>query len=154
MDTATVLPHVNAALNTLSTILLIIAFVMIKQDKREAHRKFMLAATAVSAVFLVCYLVYHFTAPIFVFPGQGWERPAYFTLLVSHVILAAAVTPMVFMTLWRAFKAWRATGDLFAPGAFAGHKAIARYTWPVWIYVTVTGVAIYAILYHVYPAPA
>jgi putative membrane protein len=153
MDTATVLPHVNAVLNSISTVLLLIGFVMIKTGRRELHRKVMLAATAVSAVFLVCYLVYHFTAPIFVFPGQGWERPAYFTLLVSHVILAAAMTPMVVVTLWRAWKAWQTTGDLFAPGAFAAHRKIARYTWPVWIYVTVTGVLIYVILYHVYPAP-
>jgi len=153
MDTSAILPHVNAALNTISTILLIIGFVLIKAGRRDQHRKVMLAATAVSAVFLICYLWYHFTAPIFVFPGTGWERPAYFTLLVSHVILAAAVTPMVFVTLWRAFQAWKTTGDLFAPGAFSKHRQIARLTWPVWIYVTVTGVLIYVILYHVYPAP-
>ena len=153
MDTSTVLPHVNAALNAISTVLLIAGFVLIKAGRREQHRKVMLAATAVSAVFLVSYLVYHFTAPIFVFPGTGWERPAYFIMLGSHVILATAVTPMVFVTLWRAFKAWQETGDLFAPGAFTAHRKIARITWPVWIYVTVTGVLIYAILYHVYPAP-
>ena len=143
MDTSTLLPHVNAALNAISTVLLLIGFILIKAGRREQHSKAMLAATAVSAVFLVCYLVYHFTAPIFVFPGTGWERPAYFILLISHVIL----------TLWRAFKAWQSTGDLFAPGAFTSHRKIARLTWPVWIYVTVTGVLIYIILYHVYPAP-
>ena len=153
MDTSTLLPHVNAALNAISTVLLLIGFILIKAGRREQHSKAMLAATAVSAVFLVCYLVYHFTAPIFVFPGTGWERPAYFILLISHVILAIAVTPMVFLTLWRAFKAWQSTGDLFAPGAFTSHRKIARLSWPVWIYVTVTGVLIYIILYHVYPAP-
>lgn len=152
MSTATILPHVNAALNLISTVFLLIGFVMIKSGRREAHRKAMLAASVVSAVFLACYLVYHFTAPIFVFPGTGWERPAYFTLLISHVILAAASTPMIIMTLLRALKAWRETGDLFHP-AFAPHRKLARITWPIWIYVTVTGVAIYAILYHVYPAP-
>lgn len=153
MTTATVLPHVNAALNAISTVLLLMGFFAVKTGRRAAHRKIMLAAAAVSAVFLACYLTYHFTAPIFVFPGQGWERPAYFTLLVSHVSLAAVVTPMVLATLWRALKAWRETGDLFNP-AFAPHRKVARWTWPIWIYVTVTGVAIYAILYHVYPAPA
>ena len=153
MDTSTILPHVNAALNAISTVLLIAGFLLIKAGRREQHRKVMLAATAVSAVFLVCYLVYHFTAPIFVFPGTGWERPAYFFMLGSHVILATAVTPLVFVTLWRAFKAWQETGDLFASGAFTAHRKIARITWPVWIYVTVTGVLIYVILYHVYPAP-
>ena len=153
MDNLSILPHVNAVLNSISTVLLIAGFAMIKMGRRELHRKFMLAATAVSAVFLVCYLVYHFTAPVFEFPGKGWVRPVYFTMLTSHVILATAVTPMVFVTLWRAFKAWRATGDLFAPGAFVTHKAVARITWPIWIYVTVTGVLIYVILYWVYPAP-
>lgn len=153
MTTATVLPHVNAALNAISTVLLLLGFFFIKTGRRDSHRKAMFAAAVVSAVFLACYLVYHFTAPIFVFPGQGWERPAYFTLLISHVGLAACVTPLVLVTLWRALKAWRETGDLFHP-AFGPHRAVARVTWPVWIYVTVTGVAIYAILYHVYPPPA
>jgi uncharacterized membrane protein YozB (DUF420 family) len=154
MDTATVLPHVNAALNAISTVLLIIGFVLIKTGQRAPHRAAMLAATAVSALFLVSYLVYHFTAPIFVFPGTGWTRPAYFALLISHVVLATLATLLVLMTLWRALRAWRETGDLLAPEAFAAHRKIARLTWPVWIYVTVTGVLIYVILYHVYPAPA
>jgi putative membrane protein len=153
MDTATVLPHVNAALNAISTVLLLIGFVLIKQGKRVQHMKVMIAAAAVSAVFLVSYLIYHFTAPIFVFPGQGWERPAYFTLLISHVVLATVSTPLVVLTLWRAYQAWQQTGDVTAPG-FAVHAKVARWTWPIWIYVTVTGVMVYVILYHVYPAPA
>ncbi|MBL8630586.1 MAG: DUF420 domain-containing protein [Rhodospirillaceae bacterium] len=152
MTTADVLPHVNASLNAISTVLLLIGFALIKSGNRDGHRKVMFAAAVVSAIFLACYLIYHFTAPIFVFPGQGWERPAYFTLLISHVLLAAVSTPMIAMTLWRALKAWRETGDLFHP-AFAPHRKIARITWPIWIYVTVTGVLIYVILYHVYPAP-
>jgi len=143
MTVATVLPHVNAVLNTLSTILILIAFVFIRSGNREMHRKFMLAAIIVSAVFLVSYLTYHFYAPIFVFPGTGWTIPAYYTLLISHVILAVVVTPMVGITAWRALH-----------GAFDRHKAIARWTFPIWLYVTVTGVAIYAILYHVYPPSA
>jgi len=143
MTAATILPHVNAVLNTLATILILIAFVFIRSGNREMHRKFMIAAILVSAVFLVSYLVYHFSAPIFVFPGTGWTVPAYYTLLISHVILATVVTPMVIITAWRALH-----------GMFDRHKAIARWTLPIWLYVTVTGVAIYAILYHVYPPSA
>jgi uncharacterized membrane protein YozB (DUF420 family) len=140
MTTATVLPHVNAALNALSTILLIIGFILIRSGRREDHRKVMIAALSVSAVFLVSYLTYHFTAPIFVFPGTGWTVPVYYALLISHVILATLATPMVAMTAYRALK-----------GSFDRHKAIARWTIGVWLYVTVTGVVIYVILYHVYP---
>lgn len=143
MTAATVLPHVNAILNALSTILLLVGFTSIRAGNRDLHRKFMIAAMTVSAVFLACYLAYHFTAPIFVFPGTGWTIPAYYGLLISHVILALAVVPMVAVTAWRALH-----------GAFDRHKAIARWTLPVWLYVTVTGVVIYAILYHVYPAAA
>lgn len=143
MDTATVLPHVNAALNALSTILLIIGFVLIRSGRRDVHRKVMLAALAVSAVFLISYLTYHFTAPTFVFPGTGWTRPVYFALLISHVVLATIVTPMVIVTAYRALK-----------GTFDRHKKIARWTIGAWLYVTVTGVVIYVILYHVYPASA
>jgi putative membrane protein len=143
MTAATVLPHVNAVLNTLSTILLLIGFAFIRSGNREIHRKFMIAAIIVSAVFLASYLTYHFMAPIFVFPGTGWTVPAYYTLLISHVILAVVVTPMVMVTAWRGLK-----------GNFDRHKLIARWTLPIWLYVTVTGVAIYAILYHVYPPPS
>jgi uncharacterized membrane protein YozB (DUF420 family) len=142
MTAATVLPHVNAVLNMLSTILLLIGFAFIKSGNREIHRRFMLAAIIVSAIFLACYLVYHFMAPIFKFPGTGWTVPAYYVLLISHVILAVAVTPMVFVTAWRALH-----------GNFDRHRAIARWTLPIWLYVTVTGVVIYVILYHVYPSP-
>lgn len=143
MTAATILPHVNAVLNTLSTILLLIGFAFIRSGNREIHRKFMIAAIIVSAVFLASYLAYHFTAPIFVFPGTGWTVPAYYTLLITHVILAVIVTPMVGVTAWRALH-----------GRFERHKAIARWTLPIWLYVTVTGVAIYVILYHVYPPAA
>ena len=142
MATAAILPHVNAVLNGLSAIFLVIGFVLIKTGRRAAHRQAMIAAMVVSAVFLVSYLTYHFTAPIFVFPGTGWAVPAYYTLLVTHVCLAAVVSPMVVVTAWRALH-----------GQFDRHKMIARWTWPMWVFVTVSGVAVYAILYHVYPAP-
>ncbi|MGE3334910.1 MAG: DUF420 domain-containing protein [Rhodospirillaceae bacterium] len=143
MSTATVLPHVNAVLNALSTILLIIGFVLIRSGRREQHRKVMLSALVVSGVFLISYLTYHFTAPTFVFPGTGWTRPVYFGMLISHVVLATIVTPMVVVTAYRALK-----------GTFDRHKAIARWTIGAWLYVTVTGVLIYVILYHVYPPSA
>ncbi len=143
MTTATVLPHVNAVLNALSTVLLLIGYTLIRAGKRDAHRKIMISTIAVSAVFLASYLLYHFTAPIFVFPGKGWTVPVYYSMLVSHVILAVVVTPMIAVTAWRALH-----------GNFDRHKAIARWTFPIWLYVTVTGVAIYVILYHVYPPGA
>lgn len=140
MTTATILPHVNAFLNALSTILLLIGFALIRSGRREQHKKVMIAALTVSAVFLVCYLTYHFTAPIFVFPGTGWTVPVYYTLLITHVILAVLATPMVLVTAYRALK-----------GQFERHRAIAPWTFGVWLYVTVTGVIIYIVLYHVYP---
>ncbi len=143
MAAVTVLPHINAALNTLATVLLVAGFIFVRSGNRALHRNCMISAIIVSAVFLALYLVYHFTAPIFVFPGTGWSKPAYYGLLISHVILATVVVPMVAVTAWRALH-----------GNFDRHKAIARWTLPVWLYVTVTGVAIYAILYHVYPAEA
>lgn len=142
MTTAALLPHINAVLNSISTVLLLIGFILIKSGRKEAHRKVMTAAIVVSAVFLVSYLTYHFTAPIFVFPGTGWAVPAYYTLLISHVVMATVVSPMVIVTAWRAYH-----------GQFDRHKAIARWTWPVWMFVTTSGVAVYAVLYHVYPAP-
>ena len=142
MITAALLPHVNAVLNSMSVVLLLIGFILIKLGRKEAHRKFMVAAIVVSGIFLVSYLTYHFTAPVFVFPGTGWAVPAYYTLLVSHVVMAMVVVPMVTVTAWRAYH-----------GRFDRHKAIARWTWPVWMFVTTSGVAVYAILYHVYPAP-
>lgn len=113
----------------------------------------MTAAVATSGAFLVSYLVYHFTAPVFVFPGQGWTRPLYFALLISHVILATAVTPLAAMTVYRAFRGYATDPTLDSSETFASHKKVARWTLPVWLYVTVTGVLVYAILFHVYGSP-
>ena len=140
---AAVLPHVNAVLNTVSTILLIIGFTLIRRGDRAGHRKIMITALWVSGAFLVTYLVYHFTAPVFVYRGPAWSRPIYFALLISHVVLATVATPLVAVTAWRSLH-----------GDFARHKAIARWTFPIWLYVTVTGVVIYAILYHLTPTAA
>ncbi len=137
---ADILPHVNAVLNATSTVLLIAGFALIKAGQRDIHRKVMITALIVSSVFLVCYLIYHFTAPVFVYRGPDWSRPVYYALLVSHVVLATVVTPMVAVTAWRSLH-----------GDFVRHRAIARWTLPIWLYVTVTGVVIYVILYHLYP---
>jgi uncharacterized membrane protein YozB (DUF420 family) len=155
MTLLSVLPHVNAALNAISTVLLVIAYVLIKSGKPAAHRRVMILAMIVSAIFLACYLTYHFTAPVFVFPGTGWIKPVYYTMLISHVILATIVTPMILMTAWRAVKAWQNGAGLSnIETNFARHRALARWTFPIWIYVTVTGVLIYVTLYHVYaPLP-
>jgi uncharacterized membrane protein YozB (DUF420 family) len=138
-----VLPHLNAALNATSAILLVIGFGLIRSGQRDVHRKVMISALIVSSVFLVSYLTYHFTAPVFIYRGPSWSRPFYYALLISHVVLAAVVTPMVAVTAWRALH-----------GTFDRHRRLARWTLPVWLYVTVTGVVIYAILYHVYPTAA
>ncbi len=141
MTAAAILPHLNAVLNGTSAILLMVGFGLIRAGRRDIHRKVMIAALIVSGIFLVSYLIYHFTAPIFVYRGPEWSRPAYYALLVSHVVLAVIVTPLVATTAWRALH-----------GNFDAHKRIARWTLPIWLYVTVTGVVIYVILYHVYPS--
>src|SRR5690349_8803884 len=127
MDLLHILPHVNAALNAVSTILVVTAFILIRRGQPRAHRRVMIAAMIVSAIFLVCYLFYHFTAPVFVFPGRGWVVPVYYAMLISHVILALVVTPLIALTAWRALRAWH-NGDGLADIAhnFARHRAIAR----------------------------
>ena len=139
MDTASTLPHLNAFLNSVTIVLLITAFVLIRRRNVAAHRATMLAAIGVSAVFLASYLVYHFSAPIFVFRGEGLVRPIYYAFLISHVVLAILATPMILMTAWRGLHR-----------ADARHRALARWTWPLWMYVSVSGVMVYWLLYHVY----
>jgi len=139
MDTANTLPHLNAFLNTVTMVLLVTAFVLIRRRRIDAHRRAMIAALAVSALFLVSYLIYHFSAPIFVFRGEGVVRPIYYALLISHVVLAAVATPMILVTAWRGLNR-----------IDARHRALARWTWPLWMYVSVSGVIVYLLLYHVY----
>lgn len=135
------LPHVNASLNGASFVLLTAGYVMIRRGKREAHRACMLSCLAVSVLFLVSYVTYHSYAGSKPFPGTGWVRPAYFAMLVSHIVLAAAIVPLAIVTIWQAHKE-----------RFARHKRIARWTLPLWIYVSLTGLLVYALLYHVYAA--
>lgn len=140
MDTAAVLPHLNAALNTLATLLLLVGRGLIRAGDRDRHRLVMLAALGVSAVFLASYLLYHFTAPIFVFRGTGWVRPVYYGLLIGHVLLAVINVPMIILTVMRALR-----------GDFERHRRLAVWTWAVWVTVSVSGVIVYALLYHLYP---
>jgi uncharacterized membrane protein YozB (DUF420 family) len=130
------LPAVNATLNALSGVLLIVAYALIRAHRIEQHRRVMIAAFATSSLFLVCYLVYHAQVGSVPFTRQGFVRPLYFTILVTHVTLAAAVLPLAIVTLSRGLKA-----------RYAQHRRIARWTFPIWLYVSVTGVLVYVLLY-------
>ena len=135
------LPAVNASLNGLSAIFLAAGFIFIRRKNVPAHKRCMLSAFATSTVFLVCYLTYHFFHPVTKFPGYGWIRPVYYVMLASHIFLAALILPLALITLSRALRQ-----------RFDSHRAIARWTWPIWMYVSVTGVLVYLMLYHFYPA--
>ncbi len=135
------LPTLNATLNGISAVLLSIGYYYIRQGRWKAHRAMMLSAFAVSSLFLVSYLIYHARAGSTLFPGQGWVRPVYFTILISHILLAAAIVPLALITLIRALRK-----------RFDRHRKIARWTLPIWLYVSVTGVLIYLMLYHWYGA--
>ena len=133
------LPTINAFLNTASAILLFTGHRMILRGRRESHRKFMIAAFTVSSIFLVSYLTYHYYHGTTRFPGEGWIRPVYYSILTSHTILAAAVVPLILVSLRRGLR-----NDI------TRHRAIARWTYPIWLYVSVTGVIVYLMLYRVY----
>jgi uncharacterized membrane protein YozB (DUF420 family) len=135
------LPTLNALLNLTSAVLLSVGYVQIRRQRVSAHHRLMLAACVSSAFFLASYLVYHATAGSRPFAGHGLVRPLYFAILVTHVVLAALIVPMVLVTLTRALR-----------GRFAEHARLARRTLPLWLYVSVTGVAIYLMLYVVYGA--
>lgn len=130
------LPAVNATLNAISGVLLLIGWLLIKARRRQAHRLVMLAAFATSTLFLICYLVYHARVGSVPFTRQGFVRPVYFTILISHIVLAAFTLPLALMTLSRALRE-----------RFAQHRAIARWALPIWGYVSVTGVLVYVLLY-------
>jgi len=140
------LPTVNAALNATSAVLLALGFYQIRRKNVNAHRKLMLAAFVVSGMFLVSYLTYHYhTSYVLrrgptIFRDPAWFRPIYLAILLTHTMLAAAVVPMALITLAKAFR-----------GKYESHRRIARWTWPVWIYVSVTGVLIYLLLYQIFP---
>lgn len=133
------LAPLNAVLNGCATLLLAAGFMFIKRRNVRAHRACMLSAMGVSAVFLTSYLTYHYQVGNVRFGGQGWIRPVYFAILVPHVILAGLIVPLALVTIYFALR-----------GNFARHRRIARWTWPLWMYVSVTGVVIYFMLYRVY----
>lgn len=129
----------NASLNGLSAVLLVAGYWAIQSGKRERHKKLMISAFVVSCAFLVSYLVYHYRVGHVAFRGQGVVRPFYFALLISHTTLAAVIVPMIVITLRRAWLE-----------RFDRHKIIARWTLPLWIYVSVTGVIVYLMVYQIY----
>lgn len=134
-----IFPVINASLNGTSAVLLVTAHSMIKRGRVALHRALMLTAVGTSTLFLISYLYYHAHVGSVHFPGQGWPRRIYFTILISHTILAAAIIPLVIVTLTRALRE-----------RFDRHRAIARWTYPLWLYISVTGVVIYFMLYRLF----
>ena len=133
------LPALNATLNGLSAIFILTGYVLIRRGHRELHKRCMLTALVTSSLFLVSYVVYHANAGSRPFPGTGIARPIYFAILITHVILAAAILPLALTTTARGLRA-----------QYTRHVAIARWTLPIWLYVSVTGVVIYLMLYQMY----
>lgn len=130
------LPAVNATLNSASALLLAAGYFFIRRGKIAAHRRCMVAALTTSALFLTSYLIYHYNVGSVPFPGRGWIRVVYFSILITHTILAAVIVPLVLVTLTRALRE-----------DFVRHRRIARWTLPLWFYVSVTGVVVYVMLY-------
>lgn len=136
-----IFPALNATLNGTSAILLVTGHAMIQRGRVAVHRRLMLAAVITSSLFLISYLYYHAHVGSVRFQGHGWSRPLYFTILISHTMLAAVIVPLVILTLIRALRA-----------NFDRHRLIARWTYPLWLYVSITGVVIYFMLYHLFAA--
>jgi uncharacterized membrane protein YozB (DUF420 family) len=135
------LPHLNAFLNATSALLLISGYIFIRKGRINAHKRCQLSALTASALFLASYLTYHYYHGSTRFAGLGLSRPIYFTILITHTILAVVIVPLVAVTLWRALRT-----------DFERHRRIARITLPLWLYVSVTGVIVYLMLYQLYPS--
>jgi uncharacterized membrane protein YozB (DUF420 family) len=135
------LPHLNAVLNSTSTLLLLAGFRFIRLGRIQAHRNCQVTAVLTSTLFLISYLTYHYYHGATPFAGQGLVRPVYFTILITHTILAIVIVPLIVVTLYRA-----------ARGDFVRHRRIARWTLPLWLYVSATGVIVYLMLYQIYPS--
>ncbi|RIK71834.1 DUF420 domain-containing protein [candidate division KSB1 bacterium] len=132
------LPHLNAALNSASAIFLLLGYLFIRRKRIKQHKVCMLTAVTVSILFFISYLIYHYNVGSRPFQGQGWIRPVYFAILLSHTVLAVVNVPIVIVTLIRAFQE-----------KFDQHARLAsRFTFPLWLYVSVTGVIVYVMLYH------
>ncbi|MDT5262932.1 MAG: putative rane protein [Acidobacteriota bacterium] len=134
-----ILPHLNAVLNATSFLLLVTGLYQILRGNIRAHRACMLSALVVSTLFLVSYVVYHAQYGSIRFTGQGLVRPVYYVILITHVTLAVVIVPLVFITARRALR-----------GDFVRHRSIARWTYPLWLYVSITGVVVYLMLYQLY----
>src|SRR5947207_8680201 len=141
-DFYSILPHLNATLNASSFVLLSSGYYFIRRGRVLAHRRCQLSALTASIVFLISYIVYHAHHGTTRFAGQGIARPIYFTVLTTHTILAAVIVPFVIITVRRAKRR-----------DFLRHKRIARFTLPLWLYVSITGLIVYLMLYHLYPSP-
>jgi uncharacterized membrane protein YozB (DUF420 family) len=133
------LPTLNASLNTVAGILLLSGYISIKQGKRDLHRNLMILALVVSSAFLSSYLYYHYHVPSKKFPDLGWIKTVYFLILFPHIILAVVMVPMIIKTFWHAYRQ-----------DWDKHKKIAKITFPIWMYVSVTGVIVYLMLYQWY----
>ena len=140
MDILPLLPPLQAGLNSISALFLVTGYVFIRRQNRAAHRLCMSMALLVSTLFMISYLYYHSRVGNVAFAGQGAIRPLYFTILASHVLLAAVIVPLVLMTVWRILR-----------GQTERHRRLARWTLPLWLYVSVTGVTIYIMAFHLYP---
>jgi putative membrane protein len=136
------LPLVNACLNTISAGLLVAGWLFIRRRRIAAHIACMLGAFVVSALFLLSYVTYHYHAGSRPFTGQGWIRPVYFTLLITHILLAAAIVPLALTTI---YHGWR---GVLARAPLPRHVRVARWTLPIWLYVSITGVLVYVLLYY------
>ena len=140
------LPAVNASLNGLSALLLALGYFFIRRGDKAAHAKCMIAAFTTSVIFLACYLTYHiglyyfYHQPVTRFLKPAWFRPIYLTILLTHTVLAVVIVPLILRTLFLAAKK-----------RFEAHKKVARWTWPLWMYVSVTGVVVYLLLYQIFP---
>lgn len=147
MELLRIFPHLNALLNALGSVFLLSGFYFIMRTRVREHRFCMLAAASVSALFLVSYVLHHALRSYYFglgptkFTGEGIIRPIYFTVLTSHTILAGVIGPFVVVTLRRGLKGW-----------YESHKKLARLVYPIWLYVSITGVIVYLLLYQVYPA--
>ena len=141
MTPVAILPHLIAALNGLATGLLVAGLYFARRGEATSHRVCMLSTAGVSSLFLIAYLTLRFYLPITPFAGEGGARLLYYLILISHLMLAMVLVPLVCVTLLRGLK-----------GRIEVHRAIARWTWPVWIYVSITGLLVYLMLYQIYPA--
>ena len=134
--TATSLPTINAALNAVSAVLLMFGYIKIRQGNRLIHKKIMISAVISSALFLISYLIYHYQVGSVPYPYHDWTRPVYFIILIPHVILAGVMVPFILAALYFAFRS-----------RFDKHRRLVRWVWPVWMFVSLSGIAIYLMLY-------